>query len=485
MESRLKFGILIVAYNAITTLTRVLDRIPQEVWDRVEEVFIFDDCSKDETTLLAKGYKQFKNKDKLNIYRNEVNLGYGGNQKRGYKYAIEKGYDYVILLHGDGQYAPEVLIDFIKTAEAEKPAMVVGSRMIKKKNAIKGGMPFYKFLGNIILTTYQNFMLNSKISEFHSGYRMYRTDVLQKLHLDRYTDDFHFDTEIMVELLHRSEKIVEIPIPTYYGGEICYVNGFKYAFNVFMSVLRYKLWSLGFVSCDWIDPRSKTKYSPKKSPLSSHKRVEFFVPDGSKVLDLGAEGNYVEKLKSRKCSITGITLCDLPEERKKDYDKFFIEDLDKNDWKQKIEGEKFDVIILADIIEHLKESRTLISSLKDFIKEDGIIIASTPNIAHFYVRLALLLGFFPYGNRGILDETHLHFFTKRSFRKLFEKEGFKVIKRKYTSIPFELFAGKGRFSQSFMLLVEYFYYLFVKICPSLFAYQMVYVAKLSKNERRR
>lgn len=481
MENRLKFGILIVTYNALTTLTKVLDRIPQEVWDRVEEVFVFDDCSKDETTILAKGYKQFKNKEKLNIYRNEINLGYGGNQKKGYKYAIEKGYDYVILLHGDGQYAPEVLSDFIKTAEKENPAMVLGSRMINKKNALKGGMPFYKFFGNIVLTTYQNIMLNSKMSEFHSGYRMYRTDVLKKLHLDKYTDDFHFDTEIMVELIHRSEKIVEIPIPTYYGGEICYVNGFKYAFNVFMSVLRYKLWSLGLVSCDWIDPRSKTKYGPKKSLLSSHKRVEMLVPNDALVLDLGAEGNYVDELKNKNCSVYGITLSEIPFEVRRKYDHLFIEDLEKDEWKKKIEGKKFDVIILADIIEHLKESRTFVSSLKDYLKPDGIIIASTPNIAHFYVRLALLFGFFPYGNRGILDETHLHFYTIRSFKKLFEKEGFTIIKRRYTPIPFELFSGKGSLSKGVMLFMEYFYYLFVKVFPSLFAYQMIYVAKKNKS----
>jgi glycosyltransferase involved in cell wall biosynthesis len=477
MEGKLKFGILIVAYNAITTLTKVLDRIPQDVWERVEEVFVFDDCSQDETSLLAKGYKYYKNKEKLNIYRNEANLGYGGNQKKGYRYAIEKGYDYVILLHGDGQYAPEALSDFIKTAEKEKPAMVCGSRMLNKRNALKGGMPYYKFLGNIVLTTYQNIMLNTKISEFHSGYRMYKTDVLKKLNLDKYTDDFHFDTEIMVELIHRSEKIVEIPIPTYYGGEICYVNGFKYAFNVFQSVLRYKLWSLGFVSCDWVEPRSKTKYAPKKSSLSSHKRVEMLVPKDSKVLDLGAEGNYIEELKSKNCVVTGITLSNIPDEVRKFYDELIIEDLEKKEWKEKIEGKKYDVIILADVIEHLKEPRLLISALKDFLKNDGIIIASTPNIAHFYVRLSLLLGFFPYGSRGILDETHLHFYTLRSFRKLFEKEGFKLVKKKYTPIPFELFAGKNKVSKTVAMFLEYFYYIFVKTLPSLFAYQMVYLFK--------
>lgn len=479
-KEKLKFAIFIVAYNAVSTLTKVLDRIPNEVWEKVEEVFVFDDCSQDETTLLAEGYKHTKNKDKLNIYRNEVNLGYGGNQKKGYRYAIEKGYDYVILLHGDGQYAPESLPEFIRMAEKENPAMVIGSRMMKRKDALKGGMPFYKFFGNIILTTYQNVVLGTKISEFHSGYRMYKCDVLKNLHLEKYTDDFHFDTEIMVELIHRSEKIVEIPIPTYYGGEICYVNGFKYSLNVFLSVLRYKLWSLGFISCDWIEPLSKSKYAPKKSPLSSHKRIENFVPENSKVLDLGAEGNYINELKRKKCNVTGIGFSEIPLEIKNQYDKFLMENLEEKDWELKLKGEKFDVIILADVIEHLKKARQLISSLKDFLKPEGFVVASTPNIAHFSVRLLLLFGFFPYGERGILDKTHLHFYTLSSFRKLFEREGFKNIKRRYTPIPFELFSGKKRISKVLTSSLEFFYYLFVKVLPSLFAYQMVYVFRLDK-----
>lgn len=481
MEKNLKFAILIVAYNAINTLTRVLDRIPKEVWDEVEEVFIFDDCSKDETALLGEGYKLKKGLQKLNIYRNERNLGYGGNQKRGYKYAIEKGYDYVILLHGDGQYAPEYLPHFIRAAKEERPAAVIGSRMLIKKNALKGGMPLYKFLGNIILTTYQNLMLNTKMSEFHSGYRMYSTEALKKLHLDKYTDDFHFDTQILVELIHNNEKIIEIPVPTFYGDEICYVNGIKYAFNVFKSVLRYKLWSIGLLSCEWIEPFSKTKYSPKKSPLSSHKRIAKLVPQNSCVLDLGAEGNYIDDLNNKNCYIIGINIEKIVQEISAKYNEFYTFDIEKSGWPKKLSNKKFDVIILADVIEHLKNPKPLISSLKDLLKKEGLIIASTPNIAHFLVRFLLLLGFFPYGTRGILDESHLHFYTLRSFKKLFEKEGYKLLNKKFTPIPFELFAGKSNFSKKIMLCLEYLYYFFVKISPSLFAYQMIYILK--KNEK--
>ena len=109
MKNNKKIGILVVAYNAVNTLTKVLDRIPQAVYDEIDEIAVFDDSSKDNTYMITLGYKQVRNAEKLHIYYNETNLGYGGNQKKGFKYFIEKGFDAVVLLHGDGLYAPEIL----------------------------------------------------------------------------------------------------------------------------------------------------------------------------------------------------------------------------------------------------------------------------------------------------------------------------------------------------------------------------------------
>jgi glycosyltransferase involved in cell wall biosynthesis len=476
-SDKLTFGIFIVAYNAVDTLTKLLDRIPENVWNEVSEVFVFDDCSKDETAILAHGYKSIKQIEKLKIYRNEMNLGYGGNQKKGYGYAIEKELDYVILLHGDAQYAPEMLPNFIEEAKRSRPAAVLGSRMMRKKQALKGGMPYYKFFGNIILTKTQNFLLHSSLSEFHSGYRMYSTQVLKKLNMNRYSDDFHFDTQVLVELLHRGEKIIEIPIPTYYGGEICYVNGMKYAWNVVKSVIQYKSFTLGLSPCDWVSPHSTTKYSPKKSPLSSHKRVAAYVPEKSKVLDLGGEGNYIEELKAKGCEVTAVNFFDLPEPVRDQYDQCLKFDLESGSLAGVIPDEKFDVVVLADVLEHIRNAGNVISEIKDLLKPNGILIASTPNIAHFTVRLSLLFGRFPYGKRGILDESHIHFYTLKTFRNLLLKEGYQIFRKTYTPIPFELLAGKGGFSLFLFRFLEYAYYFTVKVWPGLFAYQSVLCAR--------
>jgi glycosyltransferase involved in cell wall biosynthesis len=236
-----RVGVLVVAFNAVTTLATVLQRIPQDVWDNVEEVVVFDDASHDDTYTLAIGYKALTGLDKLTIVRNPRNLGYGGNQKLGYRYFLDKQFDAVVLLHGDGQYAPEVLSDLYAPLVAGEADAVFGSRMMKDYGGPrKGGMPLYKLVGNRILTKFENLSLGMHLSEFHSGYRAYSLKALAKIDLSKMTDDFHFDTEIIIKLHHQGFQILEVPIPTFYGDELCYVDGMKYARDVFRAVLRYR-----------------------------------------------------------------------------------------------------------------------------------------------------------------------------------------------------------------------------------------------------
>ncbi|HEX5689215.1 MAG TPA: glycosyltransferase family 2 protein [Roseiflexaceae bacterium] len=226
-----RIGIFIVAYNAETTLAKVLERIPEDVVSKVEEIFVFDDCSQDNTYEVGRSYTDGEAAAKLTIHRNPVNLMYGGNQKRGYAYAIERGLDIVVLLHGDGQYAPEVMQRLLDPLERGEADLVMGSRMLEPGAAIRGRMPLYKYVGNRILTTVQNRLLGTRFSEFHSGYRAYSVAALRSIDLERLTHSWHFDTQIILELLRGGHNVVEVPIPTYYGDEICHVNGLAYAYE--------------------------------------------------------------------------------------------------------------------------------------------------------------------------------------------------------------------------------------------------------------
>ena len=234
-----RIGIFIIAYNAVNHLIKTISRIPKEVYDKVEEIFVIDDCSKDNSYYAALGYKHENHIDKLTVHRNEKNQGYGGNQKVGYQYAIDKGFDIVALVHGDGQYAPESLPLLLEPLENSEADMVFGSRMSFKKTALKGGMPLYKYTGNIVLTKIQNYFSGLHLSEYHSGYRLYSVNALKYIPFQSFTNGWHFDTQIILALAEREMRIVERPIPTYYGDEICHVNGIPYALHCIATSYRY------------------------------------------------------------------------------------------------------------------------------------------------------------------------------------------------------------------------------------------------------
>jgi glycosyltransferase involved in cell wall biosynthesis len=234
-----KIGLFIIAYNAVNHLNKTIARIPKEVYDDVEEIFVIDDCSSDNSYYAALGYKAQYGIDKLTVHRNEKNQGYGGNQKVGYQYAIDRGLDVVALIHGDGQYAPEALPSLLEPLVAGEADMVFGSRMSKPFEALKGGMPMYKFVGNRILTGIQNRLSGLNLSEYHSGYRLYATKALQQLPFESFTNTWHFDTQIILAMAERNLRIVERPIPTYYGDEICHVNGIPYAAHCLLTTYQF------------------------------------------------------------------------------------------------------------------------------------------------------------------------------------------------------------------------------------------------------
>ena len=145
------------------------------------------------------------------------------------------------MVHGDGQYAPEELPKFIKEYEDDSLNAVFGSRMMSYKDAIKGGMPIYKFLGNILLTLIQNLILRSKISEFHSGYRSFNVNSLKKINYKEKANYYHFDTEIIIEILKNNLKLKEIKIPTHYGDEVSHLKSIPYGINVLYTTIKSKL----------------------------------------------------------------------------------------------------------------------------------------------------------------------------------------------------------------------------------------------------
>lgn len=248
MTIKSKLLIYIVAYKAENHIKGVLDRIPVKQFGDMEyTILVSDDCSGDKTSDFVREYQASHKDMPIVLVTQAKNLRYGGNQKFGYNYAIENKYDAVVLLHGDGQYAPEMIPELVKPLLSGEAGVVLGSRMAKKEDALKGGMPLYKFVGNILLTQFQNILLGTRISEFHTGLRAYSVAALAKIPFNRNDDGFVFDTEILIQMIDNKVAIKDISIPTHYGNEICYVNGIQYAAEVVGATLLSRLQRLKLV----------------------------------------------------------------------------------------------------------------------------------------------------------------------------------------------------------------------------------------------
>lgn len=250
MRNHKKIIAVLPAYNAEKTLIKTYQDIPK---DWVDEIILVDDCSQDKTVEIAR-------KLNLKVFVHTKNLGYGGNQKTCYKEALKMGADIVIMIHPDHQYDPKLVPQLLEPLIKEECDAVFGSRMLIKKNALKGGMPFWKFIANIFLTKIANLILGIKLSEYHSGFRAYSRKVLKKIPFELNSNDFVFDTEVIIQIIHYNFKIKEVPITTRYFKEASSINFFrsaKYGLAILKSLLKYKLHTNGFKSFKQFDKNYK------------------------------------------------------------------------------------------------------------------------------------------------------------------------------------------------------------------------------------
>jgi glycosyltransferase involved in cell wall biosynthesis len=454
--ARPRLLVFIVAYNAEKTIENVLSRIPSSLLDDYDvETLVIDDSSQDATFDRSETIRQADTLTfPLHVLFNPVNQGYGGNQKIGFHYASREGFDYVALVHGDGQYAPEFLPELVRPLRDGEADAVLGSRMLVTGEARRGGMPLYKLVGNKILSRFQNALLKTNLSEFHSGYRVYSCQALRTVPFDLNTNDFHFDTEIIIQLLYAAKRIREVPIPTYYGDEICHVNGLKYAADVTRATLKARVQDLGLLYERKFDVRSSglenPQYVSKLGYESPHTLALRTVKPGSRVLDLGcAGGSVAAELRRRGCHVVGVDI--VPLDPGVELDGFYLHDL--NEGIPAIELD-FDYVLLLDVIEHLNSPERLLEELygKLSLNPEATVVVSTGNIAFGMTRLLLLAGQFNYGKRGILDLTHTRLFTFSTLRRALEGAGFRVVQLRGVPAPFPLALGDSGLPRALMSL---------------------------------
>ncbi len=462
--------VFVIAYQAEATLTAVLERIPRVVFDSWDtQILVVDDASVDRTYEIGRAYRDGHPELPLVVLRNTFNQGYGGNQKVGYAYAIAHGFDVVAMVHGDGQYAPEELPKLLGPLREGTADAVFGSRMMPPAGALKGGMPLYKFLGNRILTFFQNTILGTHFSEFHSGYRLYRVATLKNLPFQLNSNDFHFDTEIILQLVNAEARITERPIPTYYGDEISRVNGLAYAWNVATATLQNASHRVGLRYQRRFDVSSSSDtshYSAKLDYASSHTFALEAVPAKARVLDLGAgPGPLAQRLVEKGCILTLVDQS--PTQSAPAGARVLSRDLNADPLDVDLEG--MDVILLLDVVEHLRDPERFLGALRrHFDYRTRRVVLTTPNVAFIVQRLMLLFGQFNYGKAGILDRTHTRLFTFRSFEQLLRDGGLRIRRIRGIPAPFPKAIGDNFLSRGLLAINQ----ALIWLSKSLFAYQI-------------
>ncbi len=235
-----KIIVVLPAYNAARTLERTYNEIP---FDIVDEVVLVDDNSKDDTV------EQGRRLGIKHIIKHEVNKGYGGNQKSCYKKALELGGDIVIMLHPDYQYTPKLIMAISSIIANDLYPVVLASRILGM-GALKGGMPMYKYIANRFLTFFENVLLGQKLSEYHTGYRAFRSDVISSIDFSNNSDDFVFDNEMISQIFMNGYEIAEITCPTKYFKEASSINfarSMKYGRGVLRVSLNHRLHKWGLI----------------------------------------------------------------------------------------------------------------------------------------------------------------------------------------------------------------------------------------------
>ena len=221
------------AYNAAKTLEQTYRDVPLDV---VDEIILVDDGSSDATVAKARELG-------LTTFVHKVNLGYGRNQKTCYREALRRNADIVVMVHPDYQYSPKLIVAMVGMIAYGEYDVVLASRILGK-GALKGGMPLYKYISNRFLTAFQNILLRQKLSEYHTGFRAFSSEVLANLPLEENTDDFVFDNEMLAQVSYFDYRIGEISCPTKYFAEassISFRRSVKYGFGVLATSMQYRL----------------------------------------------------------------------------------------------------------------------------------------------------------------------------------------------------------------------------------------------------
>jgi len=453
-------------------LRKTIEALPEELDPCLEDVVLVPDSAPEGSLPplreLAPG-RQLE----LRIHRTPRTPGYGGARKSAFEYVLLRGFDFAVTLRGDGLHPPERLPLLLHAALAQPDSLVVATRLMHSGEAES---PLPHRLAHTTATAIQNRLLGLRLGDYHSGFRVYSTRALRCIPFQLNADDRTFDMQTVIQCRALGAPIHEIGLPPTWKE---YPSSPRGLFNVIRftaAAFDYRLHQLHLTRRGqyFVDPA--IHYTFKQSRTGSHMQIVEAIESGSRVLDLGcSHGLLAQPLREKDVRVTGVDVLG-PRSPTEALEEFFERDLE-----QPLElptGRVFDYVVCSDVIEHLRNRTELLRSVRRYLKPGGRLLISTPNVALWFYRLSLLVGRFEYGPRGVLDETHVHLYTRATFVRAVEKAGFRILRERVTALPFEVvFESTGR--SRLVRGLAGAYHLLARIWPEMFAYQMLLEAEIT------
>jgi 2-polyprenyl-3-methyl-5-hydroxy-6-metoxy-1,4-benzoquinol methylase len=456
-------------------LQRLLDRIPQPVGEWLDEIVIMQERSASRQRPVPRDLLGSPPAN-LQIHRLPRDAGYGGARKAAFEYALLKGFDHVVMMRGDGQHPPEALPALIHPILFDPERMVFAYRRHRVSRVPVSWRLIPNLIAHVLATGFQNRLLGLRLRDYHSGYRLYTMAAIARLPFQLDADDHRFDMQLIIQCRVLGVPVTEVLVGPIWREYPTNAAGLGEVLRACRCSVDYRLHQLHAFRLGQYFVDEDVRYTLKRSATGSHMQIVGAIESGSSVLDLGcSQGLLARPLQEKGVRVTGVDIAP-PERLAAELEAYFQRDLDLP--LDLPLGRAFDYVVVSDVIEHLRNRTQLLRGARRYLKEGGRLIVSTPNIALWFYRLSLLAGRFEYGPRGVLDETHVHLFTRATFRREVEKAGFFVLQERVTALPFEIvFESTGR--SRLVGGLSRFYHALARLWPSMFAYQHIIEAEIT------
>ena len=454
------------------TLRKTLERIPEPVDQWLEEVVVVPYGPSQPALPAARELAPGRRLD-LRVHRLPRAAGYGGARKAAFEYVLLRGFDLAITMRGDGLHPPERLPVLLHAALEEPGSLVLAARQVRRQQE---DVRLSHLLAHGAATGAQNRLLGLRLRDYHSSFRVYSARMLRCIPFQLDADERPFDMQVLIQCRALGAPVREVAMPPTWREYPSSPRGLLNVLRFSAAAVDYRLHQLhvtrrGRYLVDRGEP-----YTLKASPSGSHMQIVGGIRPGSRVLDLGcSQGLLAGPLRERDVRVTGVDVRP-PGRLAAELEAYYQRDLERP--LELPTGRVFDYVVCSDVIEHLRNRTELLRSVRRFLKPDGRLLISTPNVALWFYRLSLLVGRFEYGPRGVLDETHVHLYTRATFRRAVENAGFHVLRERVTALPFEVvFESTGR-SRLVRGLARAYHGL-ARLWPSLFAYQVLLEAEIT------